>query len=173
MLVRFLLLGDLTEKETASGEGETGPADNKMDWSDQANRDIPAEGEEATDDANEDTVKVEVETRTEVSDDVMKVDGKTPADVSETTRDIPIGPPTRLEAAMEERTSCLRQLIRQAMKTEQQLEELAKAMKNEQKVSDYTLLTKVLDRLCLVLYVISVALAVPMTMYLGKNRHLL
>ncbi|XP_078580649.1 neuronal acetylcholine receptor subunit beta-3-like [Branchiostoma floridae x Branchiostoma japonicum] len=144
-VAKFLLLGDLTEKETASGEGETGPADNKMDWSDQANRDIPAEGEEATDNVYEDTVKV-----------------------SETTRDIPVGPLTRLEAAMEERTSCLRQLIRQAMKTEQQLEELTKAMKNEQKVSDYTLLTKVLDRLCLVLYVISVALAVPMTMYLGK-----
>ncbi|XP_078580648.1 neuronal acetylcholine receptor subunit alpha-5-like [Branchiostoma floridae x Branchiostoma japonicum] len=167
-VAKFLMLGDLTEKETASGEGETGLAGRKLDWSEQANRDIPAEGEEATDDANEDTVKVEVETRTEVSDDVMKVDGKTPADVSETTRDIPVGPPTRLEAAVEEQTSFLRQLIRQAMKTEQQLEELTKAMKNEQKVSDYTLLTKVLDRLCLVLYVISVALTVPMTMYLGK-----
>ncbi|XP_035658140.1 neuronal acetylcholine receptor subunit alpha-2-like [Branchiostoma floridae] len=167
-VAKFLLLGDLTEKETASGVGETGLAGLKLDWSEQASLDIPAEGEEATDNVYEDTVKVDVETSTEVSADVMKVDVKTPADVSDTTRDIPVGPPTRLEAAVEEQTPFLRQLIRQAMKTEQQLEELTKAMKNEQKVSDYTLLTKVLDRLCLVLYVISVALTVPMTMYLGK-----
>ncbi|XP_078667404.1 uncharacterized protein LOC144909207 [Branchiostoma floridae x Branchiostoma belcheri] len=46
--------------------------------------------------------------------------------------------------------------------------ELTRAVKNEEKVSDYTLLAKVLDRLCLVLYIISIAAAVPMTMYLGR-----
>ncbi|XP_066299007.1 uncharacterized protein [Branchiostoma lanceolatum] len=51
-----------------------------------------------------------------------------------------------------------------------QTEELAKLMKKEEdpEVSDYTLLAKVLDRLCLVLYVISIIVAVPTTMYLGK-----
>ncbi|XP_078582065.1 uncharacterized protein LOC144865321 [Branchiostoma floridae x Branchiostoma japonicum] len=146
-------------------------------------------------------IKVEVESQAQISDDVEKVDGETPADVSGTTGDIPAeaveetdvetsaavsgtprqpsSPPTRLEAAVEEQTSCLRDLItifqEQAVKSEQKaeevihsLEELAKAVKGDQEVSDYTLLTKVLDRLCLVLYVISVAVAVPISMYLGK-----
>ncbi|XP_035658066.1 neuronal acetylcholine receptor subunit alpha-2-like [Branchiostoma floridae] len=146
-------------------------------------------------------IKVEVESQAQISDDVVKVDRETPADVSGTTGDIPAeavaetdvetpaavsgtprqpsSPPTRLEAAVEEQTSCLRDLIsivqEQAVKSEQKaeevihsLEELAKAVKGDQEVSDYTLLTKVLDRLCLVLYVISVAVAVPISMYLGK-----
>ncbi|XP_019622074.1 PREDICTED: uncharacterized protein LOC109468258 [Branchiostoma belcheri] len=49
-----------------------------------------------------------------------------------------------------------------------EIRELTKAVKNEEKVSDYTLLAKVLDRLCLVMYVISIAATVPMTMYLGR-----
>ncbi|XP_066268470.1 5-hydroxytryptamine receptor 3A-like [Branchiostoma lanceolatum] len=47
-------------------------------------------------------------------------------------------------------------------------EELTKAMKNEEEVSDYTLLAKVLDRLSLVMYILSIAASVPMTMYLAK-----
>ncbi|CAH1268868.1 Hypp4013 [Branchiostoma lanceolatum] len=52
----------------------------------------------------------------------------------------------------------------------QELRELTKVMKKEgdPEVSDYTLLAKVLDRLCLVLYVISIIVAVPTTMYLGR-----
>ncbi|XP_035659354.1 5-hydroxytryptamine receptor 3A-like [Branchiostoma floridae] len=119
-MARFLLLGDLTEKEAASDDGEAG-----------------------------------------LTEDVAVTDVEAPADVSGITRQ-PSGPPTRLEAAVEEQTSCLRHLIRIG---KAQLEEL---VKNEPEVSDYTLLTKVLDRLCLILYVISVAVAVPMTMSLGK-----
>ncbi|XP_078581550.1 uncharacterized protein LOC144864973 [Branchiostoma floridae x Branchiostoma japonicum] len=48
------------------------------------------------------------------------------------------------------------------------LEELTKAVKNEEEVSDYTLLAKVLDRLCLFMYVISIVAAIPMTMYLSR-----
>ncbi|XP_078695105.1 5-hydroxytryptamine receptor 3A-like [Branchiostoma floridae x Branchiostoma belcheri] len=48
------------------------------------------------------------------------------------------------------------------------IDELTKAVKNEEKVSDYTLLAKVLDRLCIVMYVISIAATVPMSMYLAK-----
>ncbi|XP_019631393.1 PREDICTED: neuronal acetylcholine receptor subunit alpha-9-like [Branchiostoma belcheri] len=52
----------------------------------------------------------------------------------------------------------------------QELDELFKAKDNEEEkeVSDYTLLANVLDRLCLVLYVICISAAVPATMYLGK-----
>ncbi|XP_035658063.1 neuronal acetylcholine receptor subunit alpha-5-like [Branchiostoma floridae] len=198
-MAKFLLLGDLTEKEA-------GPTGGKLSWPERANRVVPADdvvkvdGEETTDNVYEDLaetdgknptdvfefdgmIKVEVESQDQISDDVVKVDGETPADVSGTTGDIPAenpsGPPTRLEAAVEEQTSCLRDLIsivqEQAVKSEQKaeevihsLEELAKAVKGDQEVSDYTLLTKVLDRLCLVLYVISVAVAVPISMYLGK-----
>ncbi|XP_035657400.1 5-hydroxytryptamine receptor 3A-like [Branchiostoma floridae] len=128
-MAKFLLLGDLTEKEAASGDGEAGLTGGKLAWPKRANRVVPA-------------------------DDVVVTDVETPAAVSKTTRQH-----TRLEAALEEQTSCLRNLIRMA---EEQ------AVQGEPKVSDYTLLTQVLDRLCLVLYVISVAVAVPMTMYLGK-----
>eukprot|EP00058_Branchiostoma_floridae_P012572 XP_002598060.1 hypothetical protein BRAFLDRAFT_85725 [Branchiostoma floridae] len=128
-MAKFLLLGDLTEKEAASEDGEAGPTGGRPAWPVRSNRVVPA-------------------------DDVVVTDVETPAAVSMTTRQ-----PTRLEAALEEQTSCLRNLIRMA---EEQV------MKDEPKVSDYTLLTQVLDRLCLVLYVISVAVAVPMTMYLGK-----
>ncbi|XP_078600362.1 uncharacterized protein LOC144875316 isoform X2 [Branchiostoma floridae x Branchiostoma japonicum] len=130
------------------------------------------------------------ETSADVSDDMAKVDREGPAAAAETAHQ-PCGPPTRLEAAVtagfrdlirivkEEQTSYLRHQIRlmeelisivkvQAVKTEQQMEDLTKAVKGDQEVSDYTLLTKVLDRLCLVLYVFSVAVAVPMTMYLGN-----
>ncbi|XP_078603388.1 uncharacterized protein LOC144877354 [Branchiostoma floridae x Branchiostoma japonicum] len=48
-----------------------------------------------------------------------------------------------------------------------EIKELTRAIKGE-KVSDYTLLTKVLDRLCLVVYVISIVAAIPMTMYLSR-----
>ncbi|XP_035661779.1 uncharacterized protein LOC118406031 [Branchiostoma floridae] len=128
----FLLLGDLTEKEAASDDGETGHTGGKLAWPKRTNRVAPADG-------------------------VAEANVETPADVSGTPCQ-PSGPPSRLEAAM---TSGFSNLIHS-------VEELTKAVKNEPEVSDYTLLTKVLDRLCLVLYVISVAVAVPMTMYLTK-----
>ncbi|XP_078621303.1 uncharacterized protein LOC144887778 [Branchiostoma floridae x Branchiostoma japonicum] len=128
----FLLLGDLTEKEAASDDGETGPTVGKLAWPKRTNRVAPADG-------------------------VAEANVEAPADVSGTPCQ-PSGPPSRLEAAM---TSGFSNLIRS-------VEELTKEVRNEPEVSDYTLLTKVLDRLCLVLYVISVAVAVPMTMYLSK-----
>ncbi|XP_019627733.1 PREDICTED: 5-hydroxytryptamine receptor 3A-like [Branchiostoma belcheri] len=94
------------------------------------------------------------------ADDMAVVDLQSPADVRETARQ-PSAPPTRLETAV----SRLEVAVSSASRN---MEELAEAMKNEQEVSDYTLLAKVLDRLCLVMYVISIAVAVPMTMYLGK-----
>ncbi|XP_078666025.1 5-hydroxytryptamine receptor 3A-like [Branchiostoma floridae x Branchiostoma belcheri] len=52
--------------------------------------------------------------------------------------------------------------------TNAEIRELTKAVKNAEDVSDYILLAKVLDRLCLVMYVITIAATVPMTMYLAK-----
>ncbi|XP_066274860.1 uncharacterized protein [Branchiostoma lanceolatum] len=88
------------------------------------------------------------------ADDIAEVDGESP-DVSETTRQLP-APPARDESP------ALRDLIRSVKELT-----LTLGTKSEQ-VSDYILLAKVLDRLCLVLYVISIAVAVPMTMYLSK-----
>ncbi|XP_066304375.1 uncharacterized protein [Branchiostoma lanceolatum] len=127
-MAKFLLLGDLTKKEAASEDGETGLTGRNLACSARDNVISPTDG-------------------------MTVVDAESPADVSGATRQ-PSPPPTRLDAAFGN-------LIRS-------VEELAKAVKNEQDVSDYILLAKVLDRLCLVLYVISVAVAVPMTMYLGK-----
>ncbi|XP_078681855.1 uncharacterized protein LOC144916595 [Branchiostoma floridae x Branchiostoma belcheri] len=119
-MAKFLLLGDLTVKEAAGEDDETGP--NGV-----------------------------------LADDMAEVDVESPANVRETTRQPPLSPapPARLEVAG------FRDLIRG-------VEELTRAAKSEPEVSDYTLLTKVLDRLCLFMYVILIAVAVPMTMYLGK-----
>eukprot|EP00058_Branchiostoma_floridae_P021643 XP_002607133.1 hypothetical protein BRAFLDRAFT_68073 [Branchiostoma floridae] len=89
------------------------------------------------------------------ADGMAEVDGKSPAALSETIRHLS-EPLTRMEAAM---SSGFRDLIR-VIKDQ--------AVKDEQEISDYTLLARVLDRLCLVLYVISIAVAVPMTMRLGS-----
>ncbi|XP_066297367.1 uncharacterized protein [Branchiostoma lanceolatum] len=70
---------------------------------------------------------------------------------------------------MEKITERLTEELTEGMaKLKNEIEELTKAVKNEEVVSDYTLLTKVLDRLCLVLYVIGIAAAIPMTMFLSK-----
>ncbi|KAI8490979.1 hypothetical protein Bbelb_313980 [Branchiostoma belcheri] len=71
----------------------------------------------------------------------------------------------RGSAGISELNASVQKLTR-VLKTE--IRELTKAVKNEEEVSDYTLLAKVLDRLCLVMYVISIAVTVPMTMYLGR-----
>ncbi|XP_019620628.1 PREDICTED: uncharacterized protein LOC109467134 [Branchiostoma belcheri] len=84
--------------------------------------------------------------------------------------------PTDLEATgssdLLELISCVKE-VRNEIKgltraVNNQTEELTKAMNNKEDVSDYTLLAKVLDRVCLVMYVISIAAIVPMTMYLSK-----
>ncbi|XP_066269603.1 neuronal acetylcholine receptor subunit beta-3-like [Branchiostoma lanceolatum] len=131
-MAKFLLLGDLTEKEAVSEDGEAGLTGRKLAWPARANTVAPA-------------------------DDLAKVNVGTSAEVSGKTRQ-PSVPPTPLEVAVSSGISNLTSSV----------EELAKAMKNEQEVSDYTLLAKVLDRLCLVLYVISIAVSVPMIIYLSK-----
>ncbi|XP_019617394.1 PREDICTED: uncharacterized protein LOC109464761 [Branchiostoma belcheri] len=59
-------------------------------------------------------------------------------------------------------------VVREVGVTNAEIRELTKAVKNAEDVSDYILLAKVLDRLCLVMYVITIVATVPMTMYLAK-----
>ncbi|XP_066270743.1 acetylcholine receptor subunit delta-like [Branchiostoma lanceolatum] len=63
----------------------------------------------------------------------------------------------------------LRELISSVKAMKDEMGELIKNMADDdEEVTDYTLLAKVLDRLCLVMYVISIAVSVPITMYFGK-----
>ncbi|XP_066267607.1 uncharacterized protein [Branchiostoma lanceolatum] len=85
----------------------------------------------------------------------------------------PKPPPTGLDettgsSRLRKLTSIVKELTRAV---NNQTEELTKAIRNEEVVSDYTLLAQVLDRLCLVMYIVSIAAAVPMTMYLGESSN--
>ncbi|KAI8496797.1 hypothetical protein Bbelb_254520 [Branchiostoma belcheri] len=92
----------------------------------------------------------------------------------------PSTPPTATEttgsSGLPELISCVKELTtemtkvvnNQTMEMTRKLGELTKAVKDEEEVSDYTLLAKVLDRLNLVMYIISIVITIPMTMYLGK-----
>eukprot|EP00058_Branchiostoma_floridae_P013513 XP_002599001.1 hypothetical protein BRAFLDRAFT_79934 [Branchiostoma floridae] len=119
-MAKFLLLGDLTEKEAASGDGEAGLAVRTLAYRERTDRDVPADG-------------------------MAEGDGIGPAAVSETSRQSS-ETLTRLEAAVRDLISIIED----------------QAVKNEEEISDYTLLARVLDRLCLVLYVISIAVALTM-----------
>ncbi|KAI8514475.1 hypothetical protein Bbelb_070660 [Branchiostoma belcheri] len=75
-------------------------------------------------------------------------------------------------SGLPELISCVKEMTT-VMKTEmggltRELRELTKAMKNEEEVSDYTLLAKVLDRLSLVMYIISIVATIPITWYFNK-----
>ncbi|XP_066264210.1 neuronal acetylcholine receptor subunit non-alpha-2-like [Branchiostoma lanceolatum] len=135
---KILLLGDLTKKKPAS-DGESGLPDH------------PA---------------IEM-TNFAFQTDGMS-DGEEPGDGDERAGQ-PSNSPAGLEATgsagFPELISCVKELTRAVNNLP---DELTKAMKNDEEVSDYTLLAKVLDRLCLVFYILSIAAAVPMTMYLGK-----
>ncbi|KAI8517753.1 hypothetical protein Bbelb_037700 [Branchiostoma belcheri] len=87
------------------------------------------------------------------------------------------GQPSMLPAAtgssgLPELISCVKEMTKavnnQTKEMTRELGELTKAMKNEEEVSDYTLLAKVLDRLSLVMYIISIVATIPMTWYFNK-----
>ncbi|XP_035676107.1 5-hydroxytryptamine receptor 3A-like [Branchiostoma floridae] len=91
-------------------------------------------------------------------DDVTAIDGEGFAQI-EFGNDSRKHQSSGLESNM---LSCLSKLM-------SSVDELTKALNHEEEeVTDYTLLADVLDRLCLVLYIVSIAAAIPMTMYLGK-----
>ncbi|XP_019622021.1 PREDICTED: uncharacterized protein LOC109468207 [Branchiostoma belcheri] len=102
------------------------------------------------------------------TDDMAAVDeGRPGIDTERTgqTSTLPTGPETAGSPGFSELISCVKELTKAV---NNQTEKLTEAMKNEQEVSDFTLLGKVLDRLCLVIYIISIVAIVPFTMYLSK-----
>ncbi|XP_078667367.1 uncharacterized protein LOC144909178 [Branchiostoma floridae x Branchiostoma belcheri] len=75
---------------------------------------------------------------------------------------------SELITAVREVGALTKAVVREVGVTNAEIRELTKAVKNEEEVSDYILLAKVLDRLCLVMYVITIATTVPVSMYLAK-----
>ncbi|XP_066272927.1 uncharacterized protein [Branchiostoma lanceolatum] len=145
-MARVLLLGDLTkEKQASDGTGEAGLTD------------------------HQDVVLTNIAFATSCEDPEMTREESEPPKGPEST-----GSPgfRQLIASMDEMTKAVNRgtesMTEGMTELKNEMEELTKAVKSEEVVSDYTLLAKVLDRLCLVLYVISIAAAIPMTMYLSK-----
>ncbi|XP_066281095.1 neuronal acetylcholine receptor subunit alpha-9-like [Branchiostoma lanceolatum] len=149
-MARVLLLGDLTkEKQTSNGTG--------------------------TDHGEASLTDHQAVVLTNIAFDTSCGDPDITSQISEP----PKGPEStgtpgfrQLIASMDEMTKAVKKgterMTEGMNELKNEMEELTKAVKNEEEVSDYTLLAKVLDRLCLVLYVIGIAAAIPMTMYLSK-----
>ncbi|XP_035663033.1 5-hydroxytryptamine receptor 3A-like [Branchiostoma floridae] len=106
------------------------------------------------------------------TDDIAVVNGEGPGDCNERTNQ-PATPP----GGLSELICSVKEMTREAISIEmgklvmaitKRREQLTKIIEKEDKVSDYILLAKVLDRLCVVMYVLSISAAVPMTMYLSK-----
>ncbi|XP_078685533.1 uncharacterized protein LOC144918545 [Branchiostoma floridae x Branchiostoma belcheri] len=151
---KMLLLGDLT-KEKRTGDGEAGlPHQSDMEMTNYAFQTY----------------------------DMAAVDeGRSTGQPS--TPPTATGLDTNGSSGLPELISCVKEMTK-VMKTEmggltkavnnqtkemtRELGELTKAVKNEEEASDYTLLAKVLDRLCLAMYIISIVITIPMTMYLSK-----
>ncbi|XP_019631583.1 PREDICTED: uncharacterized protein LOC109475418 [Branchiostoma belcheri] len=148
---KMLLLGDLTE-EKRTGDGEAG---------------LPHQPD------------------MEMTNYAFQTDDMAAADEGRRSTGQPSTPPTATglettgSSGLPELISCVKEMTT-VMKTEmgvltkavnnqtKELEELTKAMKNEEEVSDYTLLAKVLDRLSLAMYIISIVITIPLTMYLNQ-----
>ncbi|XP_019642566.1 PREDICTED: neuronal acetylcholine receptor subunit alpha-5-like, partial [Branchiostoma belcheri] len=148
---KMLLLGDLT-KEKRTGDGEAG---------------LPQLSD------------IEITNHAFQTDDMAAVYEGKRSTGQPSTPPTATGLETTGSSGLPELISCVKEMTNQTkemttvMKTEmgglrKELGELTKAMNNEEEVSDYTLLAKVLDRLNLVMYIISIVITIPMTMYLGK-----
>ncbi|XP_078685554.1 uncharacterized protein LOC144918562 [Branchiostoma floridae x Branchiostoma belcheri] len=145
---KMLLLGDLT-KEKRTGDGEAG---------------LPHQSD------------IEITNQAFQTDDVAAVDEGKRSTGKPSTPPTATGLETTGSSGLPELISCVKELTtemakvvnNQTMEMTRKLGELTKAVKNEEEVSDYTLLAKVLDRLNLVMYIISIVITIPMTMYLGK-----
>ncbi|XP_066265961.1 acetylcholine receptor subunit beta-like [Branchiostoma lanceolatum] len=185
---KMLLLGDLTKKKRPSDDGET--SDTAME--------LTFDAEDAWTSRTYSPTLALPATTEPTARKQSNVKGSPGLSVRSAVVSKPTAQPTAapeasvsaslltLVSSVKEQTNVMRELANavnnqtqglttavnsqtQEMRTE--MRELAKLMKKEEEdpeVSDYTLLAKVLDRLCLVLYVISIIVAVPTTMYLGK-----
>ncbi|XP_019634566.1 PREDICTED: uncharacterized protein LOC109477668 [Branchiostoma belcheri] len=136
----MLLLGDLT-KEKRTGDGEAG---------------LPHQSD------------IEMTNYAFQTDDMAAVDEGRRSTGQPSTPPTATGLETTGSSGLPELISCVKEMTKAVNNQTKELGELAKAMKNEEEVSDYTLLAKVLDRLCLVMYIISIVITIPMTMYLSK-----
>ncbi|XP_019646815.1 PREDICTED: neuronal acetylcholine receptor subunit alpha-2-like [Branchiostoma belcheri] len=137
---KMLLLGDLT-KEKRTGDGEAG---------------LPQLSD------------IEITNHAFQTDDMAAVDEEKRSTEQPSTPPTATGLETTGSSGLPELISCVKEMTKAANNQTKELGELTKAMKNEEDVSDYTLLAKVLDRLNLVMYIISIVITIPMTMYLGK-----
>ncbi|XP_078585901.1 5-hydroxytryptamine receptor 3A-like [Branchiostoma floridae x Branchiostoma japonicum] len=151
-LSKMLLLGDLT-KEKRGSDGEAG-----------------------LDDPN----AIEMITYAFRTDDMTVVNNDRPEDGEERTGQSatpPEGQQTSGSSSLPELISTVKEMTREGISIEMgklavaitnRREQLNKLTEKEEEVSDYILLAKVLDRLCVVMYILSIAAAVPMTMHLSK-----
>ncbi|XP_078685534.1 uncharacterized protein LOC144918546 [Branchiostoma floridae x Branchiostoma belcheri] len=141
---KMLLLGDLT-KEKRTGDGEAG---------------LPQLSD------------MEITNHAFQTDDMAAVYGGKRSTGQPSTPPTDTGLETTGSSGLPELISCVKEMTKavnnQTKEMTRELGELTKAMKNEEEVSDYTLLAKVLDRLNLVMYIICIVITIPMTMYLGK-----
>ncbi|XP_019634565.1 PREDICTED: uncharacterized protein LOC109477667 [Branchiostoma belcheri] len=99
------------------------------------------------------------------TDDMAAVDEGRRSTGQPSTPPTDTGLETTGSSGLPELISCVKEMTKEMTRG---LGDLTKAMKNEEEVSDYTLLAKVLDRLCLVMYIICIVITIPMTMYLSK-----
>ncbi|XP_078659993.1 uncharacterized protein LOC144904734 [Branchiostoma floridae x Branchiostoma belcheri] len=137
---KMLLLGDLT-KEKRRGDGEAG---------------LPQQSD------------IEITNHAFQTDDMAAVNEGKRSTEQPSTPPTATGLETTGSSGLPELISCVKEMTKAVNNQTKELGELTKAMKNEEEVSDYTLLAKVLDRLNLVMYIISIVITIPMTMYLGK-----
>ncbi|XP_019637840.1 PREDICTED: uncharacterized protein LOC109480124 [Branchiostoma belcheri] len=150
-MARMLLLGDLTqEKQTSEG---TGSGEKTL-----ATRPVAELTNIAIDD-----------------DDIAAGDGESTAERGIQDPKPPTAPEftgstssLRLISSVDDLTKAVQNGTEGLAEVKKEVEELAKAVKNEAVVSDYTLLAKVLDRLCLVVYIIIITASIPIIMYWGK-----
>ncbi|XP_078616369.1 uncharacterized protein LOC144884772 [Branchiostoma floridae x Branchiostoma japonicum] len=143
-MARFLLLGDLTEERTSMDE-DSHSAIELINYSSNTDGAKVSEGESTS----------EMWHSTSSKDPATTKRSPKPFTDPQSADSCGLLP---LISSVEELTA----VVKKGM------DELTKAVKNEEEVSDYTLLAKVLDRLCLVVYLVSIAAAIPMTMYLSR-----
>ncbi|KAI8514424.1 hypothetical protein Bbelb_070150 [Branchiostoma belcheri] len=152
---KMLLLGDLT-KEKRTGDGEAC---------------LPHQSD------------IEITNYAFHTDDMAPVDEGGRSTGQPSTPSTATGLETTGSSGLPELISCVKELTKavnnqtkemtkavnnQTKEMTRELGELTKAVKNEEEVSDYTLLAKVLDRLSLVMYIISIVATIPLTWYLSQ-----
>ncbi|XP_078697444.1 uncharacterized protein LOC144925341 [Branchiostoma floridae x Branchiostoma belcheri] len=139
----MLLLGDLTKKQTSTASGTDEESLAKRAVHENTNSGIQ----------DDDTAAGDGESTAEEERQDPKIIGK------------PSQPPTATESAEAAGSVRLISSVDELTKTVRMMAEGLTSVKTEAEVSDYTLLANVLDRLCLVVYLIITTASVPIIMY--------